>query len=213
MKTIIGKYADTYNNYIHDNVNVSYVKKNFVNILFQLWFSPTLLLLFIRGTNYDNNNDYKMSEYIRNYEIVNLFLEYFYINPYVVRSSMIFHHIITSIATHTFVLFQYENVPMLRPYVGLANLTITTNLLLDMAQTFHKNNMLKVIFMIYFFVVRLAIPFPFIFTVSTGHYLSITPSENIPVSIFLSCGMYTFYGLNMFWFYKICRIARKLYKS
>ena len=209
MKTTIGKYADTYNNYIHNNVNVSYVKKNFVNILFQLWFSPTLLLLFIRGTYYDNNNDYKMSEYIRNYEIVNLFLEYFYINPYVVRSSMIFHHIIAAIAAHTFVLFQYENVPMLRPYVGLANLTITTNLLLDMVQTFHKNNILKVIFLIYFFVVRLVIPFPFIFNVSTGHYLYITPIENIQVSLFLSFGAIVFYGLNMFWFYKICRIARK----
>jgi hypothetical protein len=209
MKTTIGKYADTYNNYIHNNVNVSYVKKNFVNILFQLWFSPTLLLLFIRGTYYDNNNDYKMVEYIRNYEIVNLFLEYFYINPYVVRSSMIFHHIIVVIGAHTLVLSQGVDIPLLRNTVYMSNITITTNLLLDMVQTFHKNNLLKIVFLIYFFVVRLVIPFPFIFNISTGHYLSITPSENIPVSIFISCGMYTFYGLNMFWFYKICRIARK----
>jgi hypothetical protein len=209
----IRDYSDSYNNYILNNVNVSYVKKNFVNILFQLWFSPTLLLLFIRGTYYDNNNDYNMSEYIRNYEIVNLFLEYFYINPYVVRSSIIFHHIIAIIGTHTVISSQGEVVPLLRITVYMMNITITTNLLLDMVQTFHKNNMLKVIFLIYFFVVRLVIPIPFIVNITNGYYFRMTPSENIPVSIFISCGIFLLYGLNIYWFYKICRIARKYIKS
>lgn len=199
----------TVNNYIHNNVNVSYIKKNFVNILFQLWFSPTLLLLFVQGTYYENNNDYKMIEHIRNYEIVNLLLEYFYINPYVARSSMILHHVMSIINTQIFVVLQHENVPMVRPYAGFANLAITTNLLLDMVQIFHKNTILKIMFIIYFFVLRLVVPFPFVFNVSTGHYLSITPNEYIPISLYLSIGMHIFYGLNIFWFFKLCRIAKK----
>jgi hypothetical protein len=209
----IRDYFDSYNNYIHNNINISYVKKNFVNILFQLWFSPTLLLLFIRGTYYDKNNDYKMVEYIRNYEIINLFLEYFYITPYVVRSSMIFHHIITIIGTHTVISTQGEDVPLLRITVYMMNIIITTNLLLDMVQTFYKNNLLKVVFMIYYFILRIMMPFPIIVNISNGYYFHITPRENIPVSIFISCGIYTLYSLNVYWFYKICRIARKCMKS
>jgi hypothetical protein len=201
--------SKTYNSYVHNNVNVSYLKKNFASIIFQLWFSPTLLLLFVQGSYYENNNDYKMIEHIRNYEIVNLLLEYGYINPYVVRSSMILHHVMAIINTQIFVLLQNENVPMIRHYAGLANLAMTTTLLLDMVNTFHKNTIFKIMFIIYFFVLRIVIPFPFLVSVSTGQYLTITPSEYIPVTVYLSIGMYIFYGLNIFWFYKLCRIARK----
>ena len=209
MKSTIDDCSKTYNSYVHNNVNVSYLKKNFVSIIFQLWFSPTLLLLFVQGTYYENNNDYKMIEHIRNYEIVNLLLEYVYINPYVVRSSAIFHHVMASINVHIFVLLQHENVPMVRPYAFMANIVITTGLVMDMAQTFHKNTVVKVMFIIYFFVLRLVVPFPFLVSVSTGQYLSITPSEYIPVSLYLSATVYLFCGLNLFWFYKICCIARK----
>jgi hypothetical protein len=150
-----------------------------------------------------------MIEHIRNYEIVNLLLEYGYINPYVVRSSAIFHHVMTIINAHIFVLLQHDNVPMMRPYAVIANLVITTGLVMDIAQTLHKNTALKVMFFIYFFVLRIVAPFPFLVTVSTGQYLSITPSEYIPVSLYLSATVYLFYGLNIFWFYKLCRIARK----
>ena len=212
MKTTIRKYADTYNNYIRDNVNVSYVKKNFINILFQLWFSPMLFYSFVQGTYYENNNDFRIVEYIRNYEIINLFLEYFYFNPYVVRSSLMFHHVISIILPHTFVLLQHKNVPIVLTFARLASITITTNLSLDMVKTFHKNNKLKVIFLIYYFIVRIIVPLPFFVNVSTGHYLYVTPSEYIPTTLFLSFGAIVFYGLNIFWFYKICCIARKLIK-
>ena len=212
MKTTIRKYADTYNNYIRDNVDISYVKKNFINILFQLWFSPMLFYSFVQGTYYENNNDFKILEYIRNYEIINLFLEYFYLNPYVVRSIAILHHSISFINAHVLVSLQHENVPMLLPYARLGNLTITTNLLLDLVQTFRKNNMLKAVFLIYYFLVRIILPIPFVYNVSTGYYLHTTPTEYISTSLCISVGVYIFYGLNIFWFYKICRIARKLIK-
>jgi len=205
----MAEYFKRYNNYIYDNVNVTFVKKNFLSILFSLLFSPTLLLLFIQGTYYENNNNFKMNEYIRNFEIINLFVEYLYINPYVFRSSMMLHHIMSIILTHIFLLYQYENLPMLLTYIDLANLFITTNLMLNMVQIFHKNNILKVVFIIYFFIVRIIIPFEFVKNVSIGHYLKITPTENIPVSLFLSAAMYLFYGLNIFWFYKIIYIVRK----
>jgi len=205
------EYLKRYNNYIYNNVNVTYVKKNFLSILFSFLFSPTLLLLFIQGAYYENNNNFKMLEYIRNFEILNLFLEYLYINPYVFRSSMILHHIMTIILCHTLLLYQYENLPMLLTYIDMCNLLITTNIMLGMVQIFHKNNILKVVFIIYYFIVRIIIPFEFVKNVSTGHYLKITPTENIPVSLFLSALMYLFYGLNIYWFYKIIYIARKKY--
>ena len=212
MKTTISKYSDTCNNYIRDNVDISYVKKNFINILFQLWFTPTFFLSIAQGTYYENNNDFKLLEYIRNYEIVNLLLEYFYFNPYVVFSTMILHHSISFINAYVLVSLQYENVPMLLPYARLGNLTITTNLLMDLVQTFRKNNMLKVVFLIYYLLVRIISPLPFLYNVSTGYYLHTTPSEYISTSLCISVGVYIFYGLNIFWFYKICRIARKVIK-
>jgi hypothetical protein len=212
MKTTIREYSDTCNNYIRDNVDTSYVKKNFINILFQLWFTPTLFLSLAQGTYYENNNDFKLIEYIRNYEIINLFLEYFYLNPYVSRSTAILHHILGIIIPSIVVQLQHENVPIMQPFILGANITITTNIMMDLVQTFRKNNMLKVVFFIYYFLVRIILPLPFLYIVSTGHYLYVTPSEYISASLCISAGSYTVYGLNIFWFYKICRIARKLIK-
>lgn len=169
-----------------------------------------LFISMTQWTYYENNNEFRIVEYIRNYEIVNLFLEYFYFNPYVVRSSAMLHHVISIILPHTFVLLQHENVPIIRTFTRLACITITTNLPLDMIKTFHKNNILKLLFFIYYFLVRIIMPFPFFYDILTGYYLYITPIENIPTSLFLSIGAIVSYGLNIFWFYKICRIARKL---
>ena len=171
MKTTIRKYADTYNNYIRDNVDISYVKKNFINILFQLWFSPMLFYSFVQGTYYENNNDFRIVEYIRNYEIINLFLEYFYLNPFVVRSTMILHHVMSIILPSIVVRLQHENVPIMQPFILVVNIIITTNLIMDLVQTFRKNNMLKVVFFIYYFLVRIILPLPFLYNVSTGYYL------------------------------------------
>ena len=212
MKTTIRKYADTCHSYIRDNVDVSYVKYNLFNILFQLWFSPIVFLAFAQGTYYENNNDFKLIEYIRNYEIVNLLLEYFYLNPFVVRSTMILHHIVSVLIPITIVQLQHENIPIMQTFIFLGNITVTTNILLDLAKIFHKNIFLKIIFAIYYFMMRIITPLPFMYKLTTGYYLYVTPSENIPVTICLSVGGYILYGLNLFWFYKICNFARKLIK-
>jgi hypothetical protein len=203
------KYLELYNGYIIENVDTSYIKKNLVNILFQLWFTPTLFLLFTQGTYYENNNGYKMIEYIRNYEVINLFLEYFYFNPFVFRSLMMFHHISTILGSHILVSLQNANIPIIHPLSYNANLLITTNLLLDMVRIFHKNNGIKLVFLIYYFILRIIIPFQIIVNISSGYYFSITPNEYIPVSLLLSFLTYFLYGLNIFWFYKLCCIARK----
>jgi len=206
------KISDYANNYVKQNIDVSYVKRNIVSIMFQLWFSPMLLMSLIQGTYYENNNEFTFIEYIRNYEIINLFLEYFYLNPYVFRSSNMIHHVISVIYPQTYLIFQNVNVPIVKPFLFLCNISITTNFLLDAVKIFHKNNVLKAVFFIYFTIIRIIIPFPFICNLTTGHYLYITPSEHIPITLFFSVGAYIGYGLHLFWFYKICRVVKKLIK-
>ena len=198
---------------LNNNIDYTYLKKNIVSILFQSWFSPMLLMSFISGSYYENNNDYKNIEYIRNYECINLLLEFFYFNQYVIRSSMFVHHVIAIIIPHTFLVYHNLNMPFISAFVFITNITITTNFLLDAAKVFHNSSLIKVIFVIYYFIVRIIFPLRFLFNITTGHYLYFTPSEYIPLLLFISSGAYAGYGLNVFWFYKIVRIAKKLMNS
>jgi len=195
---------------LNNNIDYTYIKKNIVSILFQLWFSPMLIMSFINGSYYENNNDYKNMEYIRNYECINLLIEYFYFNPFVICSSMMIHHIIAIILPHTCIIYQDANVPIISTFMFMANINITTNFLLDAVKIFHKSSIIKAIFVTYYFILRIVIPIQSIYHITTGYYFKLTPSEYIPLTIVFSCGSYIGYSLNIFWFYKIMRIAKKL---
>ena len=206
---MLSKYLEPYNEYIQTNINVAYIRKNLINVLFQLWYSPYLCYLFMSGGYYENNNYFVLNKYICIYELVNVFLEFFIIHPYNIRSLLLLHHLLSFTMGNIVRSYHNENIELINICVHMANITISTNLLLDMVQIFHKNVPLKVIFMVYYFVIRIIYPLPYVYNVATGYYLQTTSSKYTVDVLSVSVGLYMFYGLNLFWFYKLCRIARK----
>jgi hypothetical protein len=201
-----------FNNIIDYNIDYNYIKNknNIMTILFQLWYTPLFCLSLINGSYYENNNDMVFIEYIRNYEILNLIHEFFYMNPYCIRSVNIFHHVIGIVAPTIFLIYNNDNLPLINDMKSVTTITMTTTFLLNAIKILHKNIPLKILFFLQYFYIRILRPLPLLYQCSTGVYLqNVLPRHYLMITLSYLM-IYLGYGLNIFWFYKIIRILKKI---
>jgi hypothetical protein len=189
-------------------IDYNYLKNNILSVSFQLWFTPLLYISLMNGSYYDN--EMVFIEYIRNYEILNLLYEFFYANPYCIRSSMILHHVIAIISPALCILYKNDNLQLINDMNYATTITVTTNFLLDACKILHKNTPIKVVFFLQYFYIRILFPMQIIYNCFIGIYIqNIEPKHYIVISTIYSI-IYIAYCLNIFWFYKIIRILKKI---
>ena len=189
-------------------IDYNYLKNNILSVLFQLWYTPLLYLSLINGSYYDN--EMVFIEYIRNYELLNLLYEFFYANPFCIRSSLIIHHVMAIISPTLSILYKNDNLQIINDMNFVTTITVTTSFLLDACKILHKNIPLKVVFFLQYFSIRILFPLSIIYNCSTGVYIqNMEPKHYIVTSTIYSI-IYMGYCLNIFWFYKIVRIVKKL---
>lgn len=180
-------------------MNIYYVKRNYIALLFFGSFNSVVSYLFYTEQFVQYERSVLAS--ISIYEFLNIFIE---IKNHFIRKEpqivlYLLHHVVTASMCGFFV-FYYEPIFAFHDLVMVTTCNIMTNLFLNLQYVFPRSNLLKIVFAISFFYYRIFITLPYFIRILNGSYII----TNAPIiSIVGSICPTMFFFLNLYWGYLI----------
>ena len=180
-------------------MNIDFVKRNYVALLFFGSFNSVVSYLFY--TKQFDQYERTVLASISIYEFLNIFIE---IKNHFIRKEpqivlYLLHHVVTASMCGFFV-FYYEPTFAFHDLIVVTTCNIFTTLFLNLQYVFPRSNLLKIVFAGSFFYYRIFLTLPYFIKIVNGNYII---NGSPIISIIGSICPTLFFFLNLYWGYLI----------